>query len=141
MAAAVAIATVAIATGDPTVDPDATGDDGDPSDDPGAAKTAVPAAERRRAAGIIVGLWRDVARDLLVVALGEERLVHDIALLDDLREASAHLDPATGGQAGSEALGAFLGRLDAAGELLEANVRPELVLDTLLLHWPTAAAR
>jgi len=37
-------------------------------------------------------------------------------------------------------LTAFLGRLDAAGELLEANVRPELVLDTLLLAWPSATA-
>jgi len=31
----------------------------------------------------------------------------------------------------------FLVRLDGAGELLEANVRPELILDSLLLAWPS----
>ena len=127
-------------------------DEADEAADPGAAKSSVPAAERRRAASILVGLWRELARDLLVVAIGEERQVRDPALLDDLRDAAANLDPpATNGslpQAGpgpapfarrSAALGRFLGRLDSAGELLEANVRPELVLDTLLLHWPRAA--
>jgi hypothetical protein len=78
-------------------------------------------------------LWRELARDLLVVALGEERQVRDPALLDDLRVAAASLG------ASGASLGAFLGRLDRAGELLEANVRPELVLDTLLLRWPWAA--
>ncbi len=127
-------------------------DEADEAADPGAAKSSVPAAERRRAASVLVGLWRELARDLLVVALGEERQVRDPALLDDLRDAAANLDlAATNGsrlQAGSgpaplarrrAALASFLGRLDSAGELLEANVRPELVLDTLLLHWPAAA--
>ncbi len=122
--------------GDGTPDPDATGEDADAADDPGAARTAVPAAERRRAAGIVIGLWRELTRDLLVVVLGEERQVRDPALLDDLRSAAKPLS-ATGGAA----LGAFLIRLDAAGELLEANVRPELVLDSLLLNWPSVAAR
>jgi DNA polymerase-3 subunit delta' len=128
-------------------------DDADSAADPGAAKSSVPAAERRRAASVLVGLWRELARDLLVVALGEERQVRDPALLDDLRDAAANLDPpATNGSSlkagpgpaararrGAE-LGTFLGRLDSAGELLEANVRPELVLDTLLLHWPRTPA-
>ena len=108
-------------------------DEGDATEDAGAGKTAVPAAERRRAAVVLVGLWRELARDLLVVTLGEERQVRDPGLLDDLRVAAGSLGP------GGSALGAFLGRLDGAGELLEANVRPELVLDTLLLHWPRAA--
>ena len=136
-------------------------DDGDAVDEPGAGKTSVPAAERRRAATVVVGLWRELARDLLLVALGEERQVRDPGLLDDLREAASSLgptadqSPATGRTAssgsavgpgsaaapGAHGLGRFLGQLDAAGELLEANVRPELVLDTLLLHWPRAAAR
>ena len=121
-------------------DSDGGPDDGDAADEPGASKTAVPAAERRRAAGILIGLWRDIARDLLVVALGEERQVRDPGLLDDLRVAAEQIrsaDPSTEGAA----LGAFLGRLDVAGELLEANVRPELVLDSLLLHWPSAVSR
>jgi hypothetical protein len=136
------------ASGDGGGDADDNGDEADAADEPGAGKTAVPAAERRRAAGILVGLWRELARDLLVVALGEERQVRDPGLLDDLRTAaatfrSAHpraVEVAAAGAA-EAALGAFLGRLDLAGELLEANVRPELVLDTLLLHWPSATAR
>jgi DNA polymerase III delta' subunit len=118
----------------PGSDPD-TGDEPSELDEPGAGKTAVPAAERRRAAMILVGLWRDLARDLLIVVLGDERQVRDPGLLDDLRRTAERLGP------GGASLGAFLGRLDVAGELLEANVRPELVLDTLLMHWPAATAR
>lgn len=137
-----------------------TSSDDEAGAEPGASKTSVPAAERRRAAIVLVGLWREITRDLLVVALGEERQVRDPALLDELREAAASLvgPPAEHGAsrtdgnaaaarapaprgAGMAALGAFLGRLDTAGELLEANVRPELVLDTLLLHWPRSAVR
>jgi hypothetical protein len=107
------------------------------ADDAGtdAVRLSASAAERRRAALIVVGVWRDVARDLAVVALGEERQVRDPALLDDLRTAAATLP----GRA-IEPIGAFLTRLDAAGELLEANVRPELVLDGLLLGWPRTDA-
>jgi len=77
-------------------------------------------------------------------------------MLDDLRDAAATLGgtpnetgrggvPAltSGGVPGADpvaaALTGFLVRLDAAGELLEANARPELVVDTLLLAWPVAA--
>jgi DNA polymerase III delta' subunit len=118
----------------PGSDPDDGDEPSEPEEpeEPGATRAAVPAAERRRAATILVALWRDLARDLLVVVLGDERQVRDPALLDDLRATAERLGP------GGGSLGAFLGRLDAAGELLEANVRPELVLDTLLLHWPAA---
>ena len=100
------------------------------------------AAQRRRATGVAVGLWRDLTRDLLVTRLGAERDVRDPGLLDDLRVAAAAFgepgrDPAHDPAARS--LTAFLKRLDDAGELLEANVRPELVLDALLLAWPTVA--
>lgn len=115
-------------------DDEGTADSGDA--DEAAGRGAASAAERRRAAGIVVGLWRDLTRDLLVVVLGEERQVRDAALLDDMRAAAARLGQGT---ARSGALAAFLARLDAAGELLEANVRPELVLDALVLRWPTAA--
>jgi DNA polymerase III delta' subunit len=152
---------------------DSGSDDSEAIDEPGAAKTSVPAAERRRAAGVVVGLWRELTRDLLLVVLGEERQVRDPALLDDLRAAATNLGaghgpggsgPGPGGPGGprpgpgglgagsavgpgsrpvsdvAAGLGRFLGRLDAAGELLEANVRPELVLDTLILRWPRAVA-
>jgi DNA polymerase III delta' subunit len=116
------------------------------AEDEGAAATTVSAAQRRRAAATVVGLWRDLARDLLVVRLGAERDVRDPALLDDLRAASAALgEPgAAGAVPGAPAdpaareLTAFLQRLDLAGEQLEANLRPELVLDTLLLAWLSA---
>jgi DNA polymerase III subunit delta' len=145
--AKVAAPTTAVATGQ-AGSGDETGVDDDELVEPGAAKTSVPAAERRRAAGLIVGLWRELARDLLLVILGEDRQVRDPALLDDLRVAARTLgptletttersDPAFDGATGAGGgLGRFLGRLDEAAELLEANVRPELVLDTLLLHWP-----
>jgi hypothetical protein len=116
------------------------------AEDEGAAATTVSAAQRRRAAATVVGLWRDLARDLLVVRLGAERDVRDPALLDDLRAASAALgepgaaDAVPGAPADPAAreLTAFLQRLDLAGEQLEANLRPELVLDTLLLAWLSA---
>jgi DNA polymerase-3 subunit delta' len=112
-----------------------------PSSDAGAAEDAepeadatqvrVPATERRRAAAVLIEIWRDVARDLLLVALGEERRLRDPALLDDLRGAAA-IPPAE--------LRAFISRLARAAELLEANVSPELAVDALLLAWPRPAA-
>lgn len=105
---------------------------GDVDGEPG-GRLSASAAERRRAAIALVGVWREVARDLVVAALGEDRRVRDPALLDDLRATAKRL-----GEGAAAAAGSFLRRLDAAGELLEANVRPELVLDGLLLGWPRA---
>ena len=148
---------------DESTDDDSTADAGEAA---AGSKTAVPAAERRRAAIVLVGLWRELTRDLLVALLGEERQVRDPGLLDDLRMAVDSLAPSgpsrSAGSSGLSAsdlgarhvdattvatakaarpLGAFLGRLDLAGELLEANVRPELVLDSLLLRWPRPTTR
>jgi DNA polymerase-3 subunit delta' len=129
------------------------------ADDPAADDTAAEAgeapaasasaAERRRTATIVIGLWRDLVRDLLLVRLGDERQVRDVGLLDDLRAAAAGLNGSGGGQSdgGPErsrpdaALAAFLARLDTVGELVEANARPELALDSLLLAWPRSRAR
>ena len=112
------------------------------ADDAAGGRTAAPAAERRRAAIGLVALWRDLTRDLLLVVLGDERQVRDPGLLDDLRTAAATLGgDGPSSEAARSALGRFLGRLDAAGELLEANVRPELIVDGLLLGWPRATAR
>ena len=114
----------------------------------------VSAAERRRATAIVIGLWRDLLSDLLLVRLGDERHVRDPGLLDDLRAAANQLaatpgatrEPAPGKPAPGEpapsadtpdaALAAFLARLEVVGELVEANARPELALDSLLLGWP-----
>jgi hypothetical protein len=70
-----------------------------------------------------------VARDLLLVALGEERRLRDPALLDDLRASPIPPDEIRG----------FVARLARTAELLEANVSPELAIDALLLAWPGRA--
>jgi DNA polymerase III delta' subunit len=95
------------------------------ADAAGAPATRVPAAERRAAALALLAVWRDVLRDLAATALGEPRLVRDTDLLDDLDVAAARTTP--------ERIGAALERLDIAGERLEGNVSPELVLDVLAL--------
>ena len=89
----------------------------------------------------MIGVWRYLTRDLLVVLLGDERQVRDPALLDDLRAAAAALRSDSGGDGSPAALSGFLARLDVVGELVEANTRPELALDLLLLGWPRGAAR
>ena len=117
------------ASGDDEGAPDETSakGSGDPGNDDEPRDTRAPASERRRAATTLVSIWRDVARDLAVAGLGDERLVHDSALLDELRVA---------GGISTVELAAFLERLDRSGELIEANASPELVLDVLVLVWP-----
>jgi hypothetical protein len=92
-----------------------------------AAVARVPAAERRAAALTLVQIWREVARDVALVALGETASVRQLDLLDDLEAASGRLS------AGFAA--AQLRRLDTAGERLEGNVSPELVVDALAIGW------
>ena len=97
------------------------------ADPEAASPTRVPASERRRAALALVGIWRSVVRDVAIVGLGEPASVVEVDLLDDLTAAARQLPP--------PAAAAFLGRLDVAGERLEGNVSPELVLDALALRW------
>jgi DNA polymerase III, delta subunit len=124
-----ASAAVAVETADATDQGAETGDDEEVTAE--AATVRAPATERRRAAATLVEIWREVARDLLLVGLGEERRLRDPAMLDDLR-AAAGLDP--------DALRAFIGRLAGTAELLGANVSPELAIDALLIAWPRRAA-
>ncbi|MDQ2965892.1 MAG: hypothetical protein M3R57_08600, partial [Chloroflexota bacterium] len=90
------------------------------------------AADRRRAAGRLIEIWRDVVRDLAVVQLGQPGQVRDIALLDDLTAAAVGLD--------RSAAARFLVRLARAGEQLEVNLGPELLVDGLVVAWPPRAA-
>ena len=94
---------------------------------PAGSAARVPAAERRAAALALVTIWRDVARDLALVGLGEQGEVRQLDLLDDLEAVAARL---TDGFAATQ-----LHRLDVAGERLEGNVSPELVVDALVLGW------
>jgi DNA polymerase-3 subunit delta' len=103
-----------------------------PGDGPDADAAAVraPAAERRRAALVLVAIWRDLVRDLALVERGELRPVRETDLLDELESAAGRLGTGSG---------FFLARLARAGELLEGNVGPELALDVLALAWGRAA--
>ena len=101
---------------------------GQGAEEPGpASNVRIPAAERRAAALALVAIWRDVVRDVALVGMGEPGAVRQVDLLDDLDLAARRL-PA--GFAATQ-----LRRLDLAGERLEGNVSPELVIDALALGW------
>jgi hypothetical protein len=87
----------------------------------------VPPAERRAAALGLVSIWRDVARDLALVALGQPGEVRELDLLDDLEAVAARVPRDFGVRQ--------LRSLELAGERLEGNVSPELVVDALALGW------
>ena len=91
-----------------------------------------PATERRRAAESLVALWTDVTRDLALCRHGRSRDVRGLDLLDESMAMAGRLSPA--------AITEFLDRLGRAALLLRSNVSPELVLDDLVLRWPTAEA-
>jgi len=108
---------------------DPTADDESADDSPG---KAVPAARRRRAAEALISVWMDVTRDLALVQAGGARSVLDTALLEEFVAATAAIAP--------DSLAAFLLRLARGAELVAGNVSPELVLDSLVLAWPTRRA-
>ena len=89
----------------------------------------VPAAERRRGAAVLIGIWTGVARDLGLVRIGERSALRDPGLLEELEAVARDLPPS--------AISGFLERLSTAARQLEANVAPELLLDSLVLGWPT----
>ena len=66
-------------------------------------------------------------RDLALVHLGEPGDVRQVDLLDDLEAAAGRVQPTFAATQ--------LGRLDTAGERLDGNVSPELVVDALVLGW------
>jgi DNA polymerase III delta' subunit len=107
---------------DPT-DASETGDD-----DAALGGRAVPAAERRRAVELLLTLWASVARDVVLAGSGGDRSVADPVLLEESATIAAAIP--------ADSAVAFLERLAAAAELLEANASPELVLDSVVLRWP-----
>jgi DNA polymerase III delta' subunit len=117
----------------PVADPGpGTSGDGDGSAasslEPAEPAAKATASDRRRALGVLLEAWREVARDLALVQLGAAAGVRDTGLLEELEAAAADLQPGAAAEA--------LARLARAGELLDANVSPELLLDVLLLRWP-----
>jgi DNA polymerase-3 subunit delta' len=111
-------------------DPDDMASDVEALDD-GPVK-AVPAARRRRAAEALIAIWLDVTRDLALVVADGARSVRDTEMLDETVAAAAGLPP--------DAAASFLARLARAAELIAGNVSPELVLDSLVLAWPSPRA-
>ncbi len=88
--------------------------------------------ERRRAVTLVIGVWRDLGRDLAVAALGDGRGVRDLDQLDELLDFGVRVEPS--------ALRRFLDRLDRLTLAIEGYASPELTLDALLLTWPRPAA-
>jgi hypothetical protein len=91
----------------------------------------VPPTERRRAVELLLGLWLEVARDLVLVRADGARSVRDTVLLEELAATAAAIAPGSAE--------AFLERGARAAELLAANVSPELILDSVVLAWPHRA--
>ena len=111
----------------PEVTPDALPEPGLDGASDGGPKRA-PAAERRRGAAMLLSAWVDVTRDLALVSAGERSSLRDPGLLEELEDVADDV-PASD-------LAAFLERLARAGELLDVNVAPELLVDSLVLAWP-----
>ena len=104
-----------------------TGADGD-ADDLVSTSVRTPATDRRRGVEVLLGLWSDVARDLILVGAGGSRSIHDTVLIDELGATASGVDAAD--------VVRFLGRIGRSAEALAANVSPELILDALVLAWP-----
>ena len=89
---------------------------------------AIPPSDRRRGVELVLTLMAGVARDLVLIASGAPRSVADTELLDETTAVAARIDPGS--------VVAFLDRVANSAELLESNVSPELVLDSIVLAWP-----
>jgi DNA polymerase III delta' subunit len=108
------------------------GSEEEPSDEAGPGTARQSAAERRRSAAFVLETWSALTRDLLLARLGELGRLHDPSLIEDLQASAPLID--------QEELVTFLARIARSGELLEANLAPELLLDALAVGWPSAAA-
>jgi DNA polymerase III subunit delta' len=104
---------------------------GDDEEESPAGQRAAP-AQRRAAVSQLLGVWRDLARDLALATHGATSELRQPDLLDDLKAAAAKVEPAKAT--------AFVGRLDQALSALDMYANPDLLLDTLLLAWPRAQA-
>ncbi len=94
------------------------------------AKT--PAAVRRRAALVLIEVWRELTVDLVRAGGGDVRRVHDAALLEEIS--------AAGGRLAAGPTVSFLARLDRAARTVELSASPELAVDALLVAWPHVEA-
>lgn len=127
----VAVAVVAEPTGDEGGEVAGGASADDPEAEAGPpAKT--PAAVRRRAALVLIEVWRELTVDLVRATGGDVRRVHDAALLEEISAAAGRL------AAGPTV--SFLARLDRAARAVELMASPELAVDALLVAWPHVEA-
>jgi DNA polymerase-3 subunit delta' len=92
-----------------------------------AAARAEP-AERRRAARLVLAIWREVGRDLAVMTGHAGGRIRHVEVLEELAAAAASIQLAD--------LVTFLDRLDGWTAALDAYAAPELIVDGALLSWP-----
>ena len=106
----------------PDVDPEPTDDD--------APRPA--GAAQRAAALLVIHAWRDLARDLLMVAAGRPQLAADVAHGDELGRVAASLD--------RRQLLDFLVLAGRIADGLRENAAPRLALEVAMLAWPRVPA-
>ncbi|MEO5987104.1 MAG: hypothetical protein ABIW50_03420 [Candidatus Limnocylindria bacterium] len=88
-----------------------------------------PAALQRKAAAMIVDVWRSLARDLMVAAVGRPGLAPSSELAPGLAEMAARV--------GAPALRESARNLERVHAALEENAAPRLALEAAMLSWPT----
>ncbi len=89
-------------------------------------------SERRRAALMLLDIWRDLGRDLALAVRSNRTSLRDPGLLDELEGVAPGVE--------SDDVGAFLTRLARTVVAVDANANPELALDVLVLRWPHATS-
>lgn len=103
----------------------------DASDDPAAART--PPAQQRAGALLLAEVWAALARDLLVIAGGQQQLSLGSDVLDGA-EAAAR-------RAGIGPLAAFLRVLARVEDGLAVSAAPKLATEVAMLAWPRVQER
>jgi DNA polymerase-3 subunit delta' len=98
-------------------------------DDEAETPAKATAKDRRRATAQLLEVWRDLARDLVLAGRGARRSLRDPELLEELDAAALALPP--------RAAAEFLARIAEAESLVKGNVTPELLVDVLLVQWPS----
>jgi DNA polymerase III subunit delta' len=88
-------------------------------------------AEKRAAVLALLGVWREMARDLALAARGGSGELRQREMLDEIAGMRGRLD--------AERSARFIERLDGMSRAVDAYANPELVLDALLIEWTTVA--
>jgi DNA polymerase III delta prime subunit len=90
----------------------------------------VAGAAQRAAALVVLGAWRDLARDLLMASVGRPELMAAAVPSDELRQAAQGIE--------RQALTAFLSLAGRIADGLRENAAPRLALEVAMLAWPAS---